>query len=154
MSSCILDHIYKARPPRPDELIRSYLARPSPQPATLLLSDIHPTTTAYSLWHANLLLIATSTQETQALAVLEFLRRVVDILEDYLGSPLLSTRIEENYEVVAQLLAEVCDGGLICNTEINALREQVEVSSKLSKLLEQVGLPRYVFDQSLSRRTC
>lgn len=79
---------------------------------------------------------------------------MVDILEDYLGSPLLSTRIEENYEVVAQLLAEVCDGGLICNTEINALREQVEVSSKLSKLLEQVGLPRYVFDQSLSRHSC
>ena len=43
-----------------------------------------------------------------------------------MGSPLLSTKIEENYEVVAQLLAEVCDGGIICNTEPNALRETVE----------------------------
>lgn len=76
---------------------------------------------------------------------------MVDILEDYLGSPLLSTRIEENYEVVAQLLAEICDGGVICNTETNALREQVEIPSKLSKLFEQVGLPRYVRDEPSPR---
>ena len=74
--------------------------------------------------------------------MLEFLRKVVDIFEDFLGSPLLSTKIEDSYEVVAQLLAEVCDGGIICNTEPNALRETVEVSSTLGRLFDQVGLPR------------
>ena len=69
---------------------------------------------------------------------------MVDIFEDFLGSPLLSNKIEENYEVVAQLLAEVCDGGIICNTEPNALRETVEVSSTLGRLFDQVGIPRFV----------
>jgi len=72
---------------------------------------------------------------------------VVDIFEDFLGSPLLSNKIEENYEVVAQLLAEVCDGGIICNTEPNALRETVEVSSTLGRLFDQVGIPRFVISR-------
>lgn len=80
--------------------------------------------------------------ETQALAVLEFLRKIVDIFEDFLGSPLLPNKIEENYEVIAQILAEVCDGGVVCNTEPNALRETVEVSSALGKLFQHVGIPR------------
>lgn len=48
--------------------------------------------------------------------------------------------------MVAQLLAEVCDGGIICNTEPNALRETVEVSSTLGRLFDQVGIPRFVID--------
>lgn len=141
---CILDHIYNGRPPKPSELRTSFLSHPSPQPSILYLPDLLPPTTAYSIRHANLLLIATCTVETQSLAILEFLRKVVDIFEDFLGSPLLSNKIEENYEVVAQLLTEVCDGGTICNTEPNALRETVEVSSVLGKLFNQVGLPRSV----------
>lgn len=74
--------------------------------------------------------------------MLEFLRKIVDIFEDFLGSPLLSSKIEDNYEVVAQILAEVCDGGMICNTEPNALRESIEVSTALGKLFQHVGLPR------------
>lgn len=120
-------------------------SHPAPQPSVLYLPDLNPATTAYSIRHTNLLLIATCSVETQALAILEFLRKIVDIFEDFLGSPLLSNKIEENYEVVAQILAEVCDGGVICNTEPNALRESVEVSSALGKLFQQVGIPRSVF---------
>jgi AP-3 complex subunit mu len=75
--------------------------------------------------------------------VLEFLHRVIDVFEDFLGSPLLSGKIESHYDVVAQLLGEMCDGGIICNTESNALRENVEVSGGIGKLLTQVGLPGY-----------
>jgi len=107
-------------------LISRFLHQPTPQPSVLYLSDLNPPTTAFSIRHANLLFISTCSVDTQALTVLEFLRKIVDIFEDFLGSPLLSTKIEENYEVVAQLLAEVCDGGIICNTEPNALRETVE----------------------------
>ena len=76
--------------------------------------------------------------------MLEFLHRVIDVFEDFLGAPLLSGKIESNYDVVAQLLGEMCDGGIICNTEGNALRENVEVSGVLGKLFTQVGLPGYV----------
>lgn len=139
---CILEHIYNGRPPKPSELISQFLTHPSPQPSVLYLSDLSPPTTAFSIRHANLLLISTCTVDTQALAILEFLRKIVDIFEDFLGSPLLSSKIEENYEVVAQILAEVCDGGLVCNTEPNALRESVEVSSTLGRLFNHVGIPR------------
>jgi AP-3 complex subunit mu len=76
-----------------------------------------------------------------SLGVLEFLHRVVDVLEDFLGAPLLGSKIENNYDVVAQLMGEICDGGIVCNTEGNALRESVEVSSKLEKLFDKVGIP-------------
>ena len=54
---------------------------------------------------------------------------------------MISVKIEENYEVIAQLLNEICDGGVVCNTEGNALREQVEISTGLGKLFTQVGIP-------------
>jgi AP-3 complex subunit mu len=63
------------------------------------------------------------------------------MFEDFLGGPLLASKVEEQYEVVAQLLSEMCDGGVVCNTEPNALKETVEVSSLLGKLFTQVGLP-------------
>jgi hypothetical protein len=99
--------------------------------------------TAYSISHAALLLVAVSSKDVQSLAVLDFLYRLVDVFEDFLGSPLLANKLEDNYEIVAQLLVEMCDGGIICNTEANALRESVEVSSVLGKLFTQVGLPGY-----------
>ncbi|KAL9112265.1 MAG: hypothetical protein Q9227_003383 [Pyrenula ochraceoflavens] len=78
--------------------------------------------------------------ETDPLAILEFLHRVVDVLEDFLGTPLLSHKIENNYDIVAQVLGEMCDGGIICNTEPNALREIVDVPGVIGKLLTNVGL--------------
>lgn len=76
--------------------------------------------------------------------MLEFLHRVADALEDFLGSPLLASKIESSYDVVAQLLNEMCDGGLVSNTEPNALRDVVEAPSWMGKLLGGVGLPRYI----------
>ena len=83
----------------------------------------------------------------QPFAVLEFLHRVIDVFEDFLGAPLLPGKIESNYDVVAQVLGEMCDGGMICNTESNALRENIEVAGVLGKLFTQVGLPGYVYKQ-------
>lgn len=81
-------------------------------------------------------------QETEPLFVLEFLHRVIDVLEEFLGAPLLPGKIEGAYDVVAQLLGEMCDAGNVCNTEPNALRDDVEVSGWMGKLLGGVGLPR------------
>ena len=81
--------------------------------------------------------------ETEPLFVLEFLHRVIDVLEEFIGDPLLANRIEGSYDVVAQLLGEMCDAGSVCNTEPNARRDDVEVSGFLGKLLGGVGLPGY-----------
>ena len=75
--------------------------------------------------------------------MLEFLHRVIDVLEEFIGDPLLANKIEGNYDVVAQLLGEMCDAGSACNTEPNALRDDVDVSGFLGKLLGGVGLPGY-----------
>ena len=90
---------------------------------------------------SNLLLLCPCSDEVDSLAVLEFLHRVVDVLEDFLGAPLIGSKIENNYDVVAQLMGEMCDGGIVCNTEGNALRDSVEVTSKLEKLFDKVGIP-------------
>lgn len=63
------------------------------------------------------------------------------MLEDYLGAPLLASKIESNYDVVAQLLNEMVDGGIISCTEPNALRDLVDAPSLIKSLLGNVGLP-------------
>lgn len=63
------------------------------------------------------------------------------MLEDFLGSPLLASKIEANYDVVAQLLSEMVDGGIIACTEPNALRDVVDAPNFMKSLLGGVGLP-------------
>ena len=76
--------------------------------------------------------------------MIEFVHRVIEVLEDFLGAPLLASKIEGSYDVVAQLLGEMCDAGNVCTTEPNALRDDVEVAGWMGKLLGGVGLPRSV----------
>ena len=76
--------------------------------------------------------------------MLEFLHRVVDVLEDFLGAPLLASKIESACDVVAQLLDEMCDAGAVSTTEPNALRDVVDLPGWVGKLLGGVGLPGYV----------
>lgn len=85
----------------------------------------------------------TSSSEVEPLLALEFLHRVVDVLEDFLGGPLLAQKIESNYDVVAQLLTEMCDAGTIGTTEPNALRDLVEVEGFMGRLLGNLNLPGY-----------
>ena len=91
----------------------------------------------------------TTTSELEPLLALEFLHRIVDVLEDFLGGPLLAAKIESNYDVVAQLLTEMCDAGTIGTTEPNALRDLVEVEGLMGKLLGNLNLPGYVWPCSL-----
>lgn len=79
--------------------------------------------------------------------VLEFLHRIIDVLEEFIGAPLLASKIEGSYDVVAQLLGEMCDAGSVCNTEPNALRDDVDIPGWMGKILGGVGLPGY--DRSL-----
>ena len=128
-----------------------YLAHPPPRPSLIHLPDVNPPTVLFSVVHSNLLLLSPVSRETEPLFVLEFLHRIIDVLEEFIGAPLLASKIEGSYDVVAQLLGEMCDAGSVCNTEPNALRDDVETPGWMGKLLGGVGLPgydRYLIDMS------
>ncbi|KAJ5606361.1 AP complex mu/sigma subunit [Penicillium lagena] len=123
----LVEHVYRSRPPSAAAILPLYLAHAAPRPSLLYLPNASPPVTVFSTVQSNLLFLALTEVDTEPLLVLEFLHRVVDVLEDFVGAPLLSSRIEANYDVVAQLLTEMCDAGVVCNTEPNALQEVVEV---------------------------
>ena len=105
------------------------------------LPDARPPTILFAVTHSHLLFLAPSSSDVEPLFVLEFLHRLGDILEDFLGAPLLASKIENAYDVVAQLLGEMCDAGSVCQTEPNALRDVVSMPGWIDKLLGGVGLP-------------
>ncbi|CAK7205074.1 hypothetical protein SEUCBS139899_007839 [Sporothrix eucalyptigena] len=112
------------------------------QPASLIyISDTNPPTLVFTIVHAGLLFLLTTSSELEPLLALEFLHRVADALEEFLGSPLLAGKIESSYEVVAQLLTEMCDAGLVGTTEPNALHDLVEIEGLVGKLLGSITLP-------------
>lgn len=107
----------------------------------LYLAGTIPPVTVFSIIQSNLLFLAVSEVDTEPLLALEFLHRVVDVFEEFVGAPLLSTKIQANYDVVAQILHEMCDAGIVCNTELNALQEVVEVPGWMGKLLGGISVP-------------
>ncbi|CAK7213985.1 hypothetical protein SBRCBS47491_001986 [Sporothrix bragantina] len=112
------------------------------QPASLVyIPDTNPPTLVFTIVHAGLLFLLTTSSELEPLLALEFLHRVADALEEFLGSPLLAGKMESSYEVVVQLLTEMCDSGLVGTTEPNALHDLVEVEGFVGKLLGSITLP-------------
>ena len=95
----------------------------------------------FSLVHSNLLFLSPSSKEVEPLFVLEFLHRLIDVLEEFVGAPLLASKLQGSYDVIAQLLGEMCDAGSISNTEPNALRDDVDAPGWMGKLLGGVGIP-------------
>ncbi|KAF2020373.1 hypothetical protein BU24DRAFT_469155 [Aaosphaeria arxii CBS 175.79] len=137
----LLEHTYTGRPPPASILLPLFLSQPDPRPSLIYLPNTNPPTLLYSIIQDQLLFLAPCSKDTEPLQVLEFLHRVADVLEDFLGSPLLASKIEGNYDVVAQLLNEMVDGGVISCTEPNALKDVVETPSFMKSLLGGVGLP-------------
>ncbi|KAL2017847.1 hypothetical protein VTK56DRAFT_1592 [Thermocarpiscus australiensis] len=140
-NTLVLSHTYTSRPLSATHLLPLYLEHPVPRPNLIYLPNTNPPTLVFSLTHANLLFLLTTSSEVEPLLVLEFLHRVVDSFEEFLGAPLLAHKIESNYDVVAQLLTEMCDAGTISTTEPNALRDLVEVEGFMDKLLGNLNLP-------------
>lgn len=139
----ILTHIYTSRPLTASQLFPLYLAHSAPRPNLIYLPNTSPPTLVFSLIHSNLLFLLTSSTEIEPLLALEFLHRIVDVLEEFVGSPLLSSKVESSYDVVAQLLNEMCDSGAVSSTEPNALRDLVEVEGWIGKLLGGINIPGY-----------
>ncbi|KFY87783.1 hypothetical protein V500_06756 [Pseudogymnoascus sp. VKM F-4518 (FW-2643)] len=137
----LLSHTYTGRPLSPSQLLPLYLAQPEPRPSLIYLPNTNPPTLLFNLSHANLLFLLTTSSEIEPLLALEFLHRVIDVFEEFLGAPLLASKIESSYDVVAQLLNEMCDTGVVSTTEGNALRDLVEVEGWIGKFLGGINLP-------------
>ena len=106
------------------------------------IPSTNPPTLLYSIIQDNLLFLSPSSSDIEPLLVLEFLHRVADALEEFLGSPLLASRITASYDVVAQVLAEMADAGIVCQGEANVLRDVVETGpGVLDNIFGKVGLP-------------
>ncbi|KAI9893949.1 MAG: AP-3 complex subunit mu [Vezdaea aestivalis] len=140
-SLTILHHTYRGRPLSASDAIRLYREQPTPQPSLIYLANTSPPTLLFSLVQSNLIFLASSSREIEPLLVLEFLHRFYDVLEEYLGAPLLAGKIEANYDVVAQLLGEMCDAGIVNCTEPNILRDAVEMPGWMGKFFGNVSLP-------------
>ncbi|KAI9860446.1 MAG: hypothetical protein M1813_006105 [Trichoglossum hirsutum] len=146
----ILQHTYRSRPLPASVLLPLYIAHPTPRPSVIYLPNTQPSTILFSILNSQLLFLSPISTEIEPLLVLEFLHRVVDVLEDFLGAPLLASKIENNYDVVAQLLGEMCDAGAVSNTEPNALRDVVEVPGWVGRILGTVSLPGTSLSSSTS----
>ncbi|KAK4133989.1 hypothetical protein BT67DRAFT_381357 [Trichocladium antarcticum] len=140
-NSVVLSHTYTSRPLSAQSLLPLYLEHPVPRPNLIYLANANPATLVFSLRHANLLFLLTASTEVEPLLALEFLHRIVDAFEEFLGAPLHAHKLEANYDVVAQLLTEMCDAGAVATTEPNALRDLVEVEGFMDKLLGNLNLP-------------
>ncbi|KAI5258023.1 clathrin adaptor, mu subunit [Aureobasidium subglaciale] len=140
-NNAIVTHTFTARPPPATTVLPLYLAHSEPRPSCIYLTGTNPPTLLFSMLQDGLLFLSPCSTDTEPLVVLEFLHRVADALEEFLGAPLLASKIEANYDVIAQVLGEMCDGGLIGGTEANALRDVVDTPSWMGKLLGGVGLP-------------
>jgi AP-3 complex subunit mu len=143
-SNAIVSHTFTGRPPPATTLLPLYLAHSEPRPSCIYLTGTNPPTLLFSMLQDGLLFLSSCSTDTEPLVVLEFLHRMADALEEFLGAPLLASKLEANYDVIAQVLGEMCDGGLIGGTEANALRDVVDTPSWMGKLLGGVGLPGYV----------
>ncbi|MCJ1326488.1 hypothetical protein MMC10_003152 [Thelotrema lepadinum] len=140
----LLSHTYLPSAPPLSSLLPLYTSHPSPRPSLIHLPTLKPPTTLFSLPSSSrgnaLTFLSPTTSDVEPLFVLEFLHRLSDILSDFLGSPLLPQKITSNYDIVAQLLGEVVDGGLVATTEPNALRDVVAVEGWVGTFLSGLGL--------------
>ncbi|KAJ7977842.1 AP-3 complex subunit mu [Quillaja saponaria] len=81
--------------------------------------------------------LACSQVEMPPLMAIEFLCRVADVLNDYLGG-LNEDLIKDNFVIVYELLDEMIDNGFPLTTEPNILREMIAPPNIVSKVLSVV----------------
>jgi AP-3 complex subunit mu len=93
----------------------------------------------FSIYRNDIFLLAITVRETSPLLVIEYLRRVYDILEDYFEAVEEGT-IRDNFSTVYQLLEEMMDYGYPLTTEPNALKAMIAPPTVMTKLSSAAGL--------------
>lgn len=90
-----------------------------------------------SIYRCNIFFVAVCMSEVPPLFVVEFLHRVVDILEDYFND-CSEAIIKDNYVLVYELLDEMLDNGFPLATESNILKELIKPPNILRTVVNTV----------------
>ncbi|VVT44993.1 uncharacterized protein SAPINGB_P000602 [Magnusiomyces paraingens] len=85
--------------------------------------------------YGNIIFLLPCSSTTPAFLPYEFIARLIETFESYLSAPLLPTKIESNFDIIAMVLAEMIDGGLPVTTEPDAIHDLVQPSGAISKLI-------------------
>lgn len=90
-----------------------------------------------SIYRNSMFFVAVCMSEVPPMFVIEFLHRVVDILEQYFND-CTESNIKEHYVVVYELLDEVLDNGYPLATEPNILQELIKPPNLLRSVVNTV----------------
>ncbi|MED6137785.1 AP-3 complex subunit mu [Stylosanthes scabra] len=96
-----------------------------------------PTHYLFQVFREGITFLACTQVEMPPLMAIEFLCRVADVLNDYLGG-LNEDLIKDNFVIVYELLDEMIDNGFPLTTELNILQEMIAPPNIVSKVLSVV----------------
>merc|ERR1711871_256476 len=106
--------------------------------------DLSPviTTAKHYLIHAyrfELFFLCVAQTEVPPLLVIEFLHRICDVLQDYLGE-VSEEVVKENFVLLYQLLDEMMDNGFPLTTEPNILKSMILPPTTLGKMAKSISM--------------
>merc|ERR1711871_85512 len=106
--------------------------------------DLSPviTTAKHYLIHAyrfELFFLCVVQTEVPPLLVIEFLHRICDVLQDYLGE-VSEEVVKENFVLLYQLLDEMMDNGFPLTTEPNILKSMILPPTTLGKMAKSISM--------------
>lgn len=96
-----------------------------------------PTHYLFQVFRDGITFLACTQVEMPPLMAIEFLCRVADVINDYLGG-LNEDSIKDNFVIVYELLDEMIDNGFPLTTEPNILQEMIAPPNIVSKVLSVV----------------
>mmetsp|Transcript_18896 Transcript_18896/g.33585 ORF Transcript_18896/g.33585 Transcript_18896/m.33585 type:complete len:436 (-) Transcript_18896:1338-2645(-) len=99
-----------------------------------------------NVYRSKLFLLCVVGNEQPPLLVIEFLHRVMDVFEEYIGQ-VDDVSIKENFSTFYQLLEEMCDNGFPMTTEVNALKERIAPPSISNRIVAAVSGKSAVADE-------
>lgn len=85
--------------------------------------------------YGNIIFLLPCASTTPSLLPFEFIARLIETLESYLNPPLIPTKLESNFDLIAMILGEMIDGGFPIYTEPDSVHDFVQPSGAISKLI-------------------
>ncbi|CAM9368351.1 unnamed protein product, partial [Phaeothamnion confervicola] len=110
--------------------VNKYPSRDAVPPIIAASSEYH----LLSVYRDDTFVLAAVATDVPPLLCIEFLHRVLDILEDYFGGFDEAT-VKENFSVVYQLLEEMMDNGHPLTTEPNALKAMIKPPTVMGRMV-------------------
>lgn len=80
-------------------------------------------------------LLCSTTNNPNPVMPFVFIDRLIEVMEDYFGTPLAVTKVDANNDTLTLLLNEMIDDGVPNVTDFNRLRDVIPFNNLLTKLL-------------------